>query len=333
VNSFSPTSAGFRLIFRRPAIPFAEMAWRWSFAGAAWVLGILFLFEYMDSLPVTTVDRLLLQTRQPALVARALHRILAGSTFRFTEAAVLLVISLGIAWVVLASFGRMATVNAVLEEFQVAPPSRTRGLFGSLLALNILRTAVTVTAIASALGSLLVANSLWASIPISTADATRIYVLILFFVWLAWIVLNWLLSTAAILAVTEVSRAFTAMARTVRLCYDKPLALLSGGGLFGLLHLGAFMAFAATGLVILGALGSIPAGVILLLLAALLAAYCAVADFLYTGRLAAYVLMISGNEALALFQSPPVAPLEPSARNARVDQNEVILSDVPLPAG
>ncbi len=41
MSSFSPTAEGFRLIFRRLAIHFAEIAWRWTFAAAAWLLGAL----------------------------------------------------------------------------------------------------------------------------------------------------------------------------------------------------------------------------------------------------------------------------------------------------
>src|SRR5713226_6295414 len=99
MSSFSPTAEGFRLIFRRLAIPFAETAWRWPFATAAWLLGAFFLLEYMGSLPVTAADRLLLGTQQPVLISRALQRIFHGSAFRFTEAGIVLSVGLAIAWI------------------------------------------------------------------------------------------------------------------------------------------------------------------------------------------------------------------------------------------
>jgi len=113
----SPTAAGFRLVFRRPAVPLAEIAWRWSFGAAAWFLSAMYLFEYADSLPVNTVDRLLLATQQPMLIARAIRRIFEGSAFRFTQAGVLLAIALTLAWIVLASAGRAATGNVLMDEF------------------------------------------------------------------------------------------------------------------------------------------------------------------------------------------------------------------------
>src|SRR5215469_3533554 len=138
MNSFSPITAGFRLIFRRPAIALAEIAWRWSFAAAVWVLGITFLFEYMASLPVTRADRLLLRTRQPELVARAVQRIFEGSAFRFIEAAILLAIGLTGAWIVLASLGRIATLRSVIDEFGLPRAAQESGALLSLFGLNFL---------------------------------------------------------------------------------------------------------------------------------------------------------------------------------------------------
>src|SRR5260221_13123132 len=103
MSSFSPTAEGFRLIFRRTAIPLAEIAWRWTFATAAWLLGITFLLGYMGSLPVRAAARLLLWTQQPALISRALQRIFSRSGFRFTEAGVRLLLGLARACVLSAS--------------------------------------------------------------------------------------------------------------------------------------------------------------------------------------------------------------------------------------
>src|SRR5712692_3290797 len=108
-----------------------------------------FLVEYMGSLPVKPLDRLLLGTEQPVLVSRALQRIFHGSAFRFTEAGILLLVGLAIAWIALASLGRAATLSALLEEFGFASGS-DRGAVRSLFALNFLRVAVTLAALVAA---------------------------------------------------------------------------------------------------------------------------------------------------------------------------------------
>ena len=257
MNSFFPTSHGFRLASRRPSIPLAELAWRWSFAAAALTLSWLFLFEYLDSLRVTRGDRLLLISRQPVLVARAIHRIFQGSAFRFTEAGVLLGLGLAIAWIVLASLGRMAIVNSVLEEFGLAPRIKGRGGFSSLLALNVLRTAVMLAAFAGLMGATLLASSFWSSTHISAQDASRVFSLLVFFVFFTFVVLNWLLSVSAVFVIAERSTALDAVADVVRVCYEEPGPMLSTGILFGITHVAVFVAASGVGLFMFGALGSV----------------------------------------------------------------------------
>lgn len=329
MNALSPTSHGFRLALRRLALPLAEIAWRWSFAAGAWFLGIMFLFEYMDSLPVTRVDRLLLRTRQPALIIRAIHRIFEGSAFRFTKAGILLGLGLTVAWIVLASLGRAATVKAVIDDFGLASAPPRPGVFRSLIALNILRAAATLAAIVGVVDALFVSSSFGSSTRVSAADASRLFFLILFFVWLAWTVMNWLLSFAAISVSADHRPALPAIADSVRLCQREPGAVFSTGVFFGLVHGGAIIAAWGAAFTVMGTLGGVAPRLTWLALLLLLVLYCALADFLYTGRMAAYVLIIRGEEAAAILAPPVIPSPPPHDVHSAVDQNELILSDVP----
>ncbi len=326
MSSFSPTAEGFRLIFRRPAIPFAEIAWRWTFATAAWLLGTFFLLEYMGSLPVTGLDRLLLGTQQPILVFRAIHRIFQGSAFRFTEAGIVLALGVAVAWIVLASLGRAATLAALLEEFGIASGPR-RGMVSSLAALNFLRVAAALAAVVAGPGAALLASSFWASTHASVADATRIWFAALFLVWIIWAVLNWLLSTAAVFLATEQKGALSAIASCARFCVEHTGRVVSAGVWFGLPHLGAFIAALMAGFTVLSTVGAWRIGPALVLEFLIIGGYYAVADFLHTGRLAAYIAIVGGEE-LGLFV--PASPIAPQAGSSTVDRDELILSDVPL---
>jgi hypothetical protein len=326
--STSPTAEGFKLIFRRPAIALAEIAWRWSFAAAACFLVVLFLIAYADSLPVNALDRILLGTQQPILVLRAIQRIFHGSAFRFVEAGTVLAIALTVAWIALASFGRATTLKALLEHFGVDSNKPNRGVLSSLLALNSLRAVTTLAAAVGALGAVLLASSVWASTRISAADATRLCVAVLFLTWIVWDALNWLLSTAAVFVVGDRNGALDAMARTVRLCQELPGPFVAVGIWFGLAHLGAFIAACGFGFTVLGAIGTLPAAPILFVEFLIFLGYCAVADLLYTARLAAYAAIIHGGETLKSNDPSSAPPRAPSA----VDASELILSDVPLPA-
>lgn len=123
----SPTLEGFRAIFRRPSFGLAEIAWRWSFGVAAALLLAFSFFTFLDTLPVGKSDLLLLRSRQPFLIFRAMAHIVRGSAFRAVGAGIVLALTLGAAWIVLASFGRAATVNALIAYFResgVCAPER-----------------------------------------------------------------------------------------------------------------------------------------------------------------------------------------------------------------
>jgi hypothetical protein len=334
MSSFSPTAEGFRMIFRRPAIPFAEIAWRWTFAAAAWVLGITFLLGYMGSLPVTAADRLLLGTQQPVLISRALQRIFHGSAFRFTEAGIVLLIGLGIAWIVLASLGRAATLSALLEEFGIAS-DLSRRISGrtlrSMLALNFLRAAVFLAAKVGGIGAILIASSFWASTHVSVGDASRLWFGLLLLDGVIWAILNWLLSTAAVFVAVEQKGALSAVGSCAGFCVEHPGRVIAAGIWFGLPHLGAFLTAWGAAFTVLSTVGAWRIGPALVLEFLIIAGYCAVADFLYTGRLAAYVAMVRGPEAeLSGEASPTGCAGGESSVDRSVDRDELILSDVPL---
>jgi hypothetical protein len=76
----------------------------------------------------------------------------------------------------------------------------------------------------------------------------------------------------------------------------------------------------------LGLAGLVPRGVILGGVLLVTLGYLAVADFLYMGRLAAYV---------AIVEFPPMVLPKPTLSippQTRVDPDELILSDVPTPS-
>lgn len=130
----------------------AEIAWRWSFAAAAWALVIFTLYEYLRSLPVSGSDLVLLRTRHPFLVSQALAHILRGSGFRLGKSAIVVFLAVTILWIILASVGRSVTLKAILHS---AHPETGAG---SLLGLNFLRAALMVAAVLATLGALILAG-------------------------------------------------------------------------------------------------------------------------------------------------------------------------------
>jgi hypothetical protein len=327
----SPSIRGFRLALSQPSIVLAEVVWRWTIGIAACFLLTAYLLQYVQTLPVTTVDRLLLASRHPALAMAAIHRIFAGSAFRFTTAGVLLGIALTVGWIFLASVGRLVTLNAVVEasgiEFNGGSNRKT---LRSLLALNFLRAATALATIVGIIGAAIAASSFWASTHVAISDAARLWAVLVFSAFIAWSTLNWFLSTAPVFVLANNKSALAAIASAASFCVTHAGPVLAAGSFFELLHLGAFISASGIAFVLFSIVAAFHPGAALFVALLILVLYFSVADFLYIGRLAAYIAIIRGEEpahAAGSANFPPDSPVP-----ASVDQSEPILSDMPLPA-
>jgi hypothetical protein len=335
-------------MFTRPSLGIAEVAWRWSIGFAGLALSAACLIEYLDTLPVTNGDLLFLRSRQPALIFQALVHIFRGSAPRLVEALLLVAIALAVAWIVLGSYGRAATVKALLAHFRPDDGClkvsgwrfwRTAGenwRLRSLVGLNVLRVALTVAAVAGCIGALLMAGAMSSDRDPAPGSGFLVFLLTCMLVWIAWSMLNWFLSVAAVFVVRQGRDTFGSIAASVDLCRRKAGSVFAAGTWFGLAHVASF--FVATSVVafpfaFLGVLpGAFVAGGVLLI--TLL--YLALADFLYVGRLGAYVAILELPEVIFVPPSPQV-PLWPGSNQQSpatlhpgdaVDKNETILSDI-----
>jgi hypothetical protein len=339
----SPTLEGFRAIFRHPSFGLAEIAWRWSFGTATSLLIVFSFFEYLDTLPVSKGDLLLLRTSQPVLISRAVLHIFRGSAFRVVETAVVLLLTLGVVWVVIATLARAATMKALLAYFresEISISEHTREgnwQLPSLFALNLFRLGTTLAATVGFLAAILLGGT--ASRPTDPApgSALLIFLTVTMLVWIAWSTLNWFLSLAAIFVVANGEDTFGAIAAAVDLCRTRSGSVFAAGTWFGLAHVTAFVVATSIVAFPLGFAAVLPTGVVLggVILVTLL--YFVIADFLYIGRLAAYVAIVELPEAPVVLPKPGPAPdnTQHSAagipsNEARVDPAELILSDVPL---
>jgi hypothetical protein len=335
----APTLEGFRAIFRRPSFGLAEIAWRWSFAAAAGLLLVFSFFEYLDTLAVNKDDLLLFRTRQPILISRAVRHIFHGSAFRVVETAVVLALALGIAWVVVASLARAATLKALLAYFRegdTATPALKETRLRSLFGLNFFRLGATLAAAVGFVAALILGGA--ASRPADPApgSALLITLIVAMLVWLAWSTLNWFLSLAAIFVVADDQDTFGAITAAVDLCQARTGSIFAAGTWFGLAHLTAFVVATAAVAFPLGFSAVLPAGVILASVLLVTLIYFAVADFLYVGRLASYVSIVEMPESpVGAEAAPPPLPHAgtypgPNLQSSpAVDPSELILSDVP----
>jgi hypothetical protein len=337
----SPTIEGFRAMFRRPSFVLAEIAWRWSFRLAAALLLTFSFLEYLNTLPVSRGDVFLLRTGQPGLVSQALAHILHGSGPRLVKALIVLALGMAVAWIGIATLGRAVTVKALLnylrQEGAGEPSGEKPWRLGPLAGLNFLRAAVTLAgAVGCATAWLLGAAASPDKDP-SPGSAVLIFLTIVMLVYLAWSALNWFLSLAAVFVVRQGEDTFGAIAAAVALCRTRTGSVAAASIWFGLAHLVGFVIASSLVAFPLAFVAVLPAGVVLggMLLVTLL--YFALADFLYAGRLAAYVAIAEGGDASALAaipllpesNQPSVLSIQPDG--AGIDPDELILSDITTP--
>ncbi len=327
----SPTLAGFGVPFRRPEIGLAEIAWRWSFTLGLTASALFAVREYLSTLTVTAGESFLLRSGNALLVAKAMSQILRGSAPRVVGAMIALGLGLTAGWIVLASLGRAVVLSALFEHFRERESSSgaaEAGIAGgkwrlrSLAGLNFLRASAGAAALIGTAGALLAAGAYSSSDNPSPGAALLIFYLLTLIVGMAWSVLNWFLSTAAIFVVGYGRDTFGALADAVTFCRERLGGLTAVGTWFGLAHVVVFVFASSIAGFPLAFVPLLPAGAILggVLLVTLL--YFAAVDFLYVGRLGAYVCMLESRSQ----PSPGVD--RPRVAAWRPDEDD-ILSDVP----
>lgn len=316
----TPTIEGFRVIFRRPSLGLAEITWRWTFGAAAFSLLAFSLFEYLDTLPVTSGEALFLRSRHPFLVSQALARILAGSGERLAAALLIVAVGLIVFWVLASSIGRVATLRRLFDYFAsdlpgispatgvVAPErSAVSWHFSSMLALNAFRTTLLLAGLL-AFGSAGTIGGLLSTPPhphpgLSFLIFLLLAVLVVFF----WSSMNWFLSIASIFVVRDGCDVFGSVASAVDFCLRRSRAVSWTSTVFSACHIVIFAIASSAVAFPLALIGILPAWVILGAIAILTLLYFLVVDFFYVGRLAAYVCILEtpeGTSAVSTAASP-----------------------------
>jgi hypothetical protein len=319
----------------------AELAWRWSWGGAALILTGLALFEYLHTLIVTPTDLMLLRLKHPLAVSRAMADIFHGSGQRVLLTAIVLIPAFALLWILLGALGRFTTLRALVSQAE-QDWMPAHGSIRSLIGLHGLRVALALAGLLSFLGAALVASL------VSTRNTPHLGLAALLFIPLAGLIsvicswINWLLSISTIFTVRDGADTFGSVAAALEFCRRCGRKTSSVTFWFAAMHLVAFV-IGTTVIVYPLALASlIPPGITLLLMALVLLAYCAVADYLHLARLAGYLAVVEWDRASPLQPGivapaaialptvdPPTAPPPPPAGNGEASEDEPLFSSRP----
>jgi hypothetical protein len=350
--AISPTTEGFRAAFRRPSLTLAEIMWRWTAGATAAALIAFGLVEYLDTLPVTNGELLLLRTRQPYLVGQAIAHILRGSLNRVVMAGLLAALLLVGLWIVAASLGRIATTRALLDYFRRVAAgnfsaggagndgerdvdgnvSRTRGPLAALLRLNFLRAAVALAAVLGFVSASILAGYVSPDANPRPALAFFLFLPLAGLICLVWSALNWLLSLAGMFAVRAGEDAVGAIGAAVVFCRERTGPVFAVSTWTGLAHLVLFVGATTVASMPLGFVAIVPWRLVVAVVILVTLAYFALADWIYMARLAGYVCIAETPQALLLQLPPqpkPAPPVRTSPVRTSIDRDELILSDLP----
>jgi len=254
----------FRLTFRRPMLPLAEIAWRWAFGIAAIAVTLLLIRQSLAAVDVSEVELAL--ARRSGLFLAAVP-------------------ALSVLWIIGASIGRGVTLAAV------NPAAETRARrFGPLAGINALRALLTLSAIGAWIGSMILASAAFPPREEHAASAVMLWLLLAVVIGFCWSVVNWFLSLAPIFVLRDGRGIWGAVRDSLDLLRLRPRAYLSIAAWFGLWRmLLIFVALLLGGIAFAAAGSNAPAVVVSETVLAL--AYFALADWLQIARLAAYVFL------------------------------------------
>lgn len=293
VAAQSSIRRGFASIRRQPALPLAEITWRWCFAVAACLLAVVSVLEYLSAIPISWREQLLVKRGEPLLTLAAVAHALRGSAVRLAAGMIVAGTAIAVLWIVSAALGRLATLSALLPE--------TRAKSRSLLGLSFLRAGLFLAAALAAVGALILATSAG---PVGdAAPGVVLAAILLGCIWLVWALLNWLLSLAAIFAVRDRQDTFGAVSAAVDFVRGAFGDVLLTSLPFGLLHYTALAAAVAAGLLVSDLMTRVSFAAAWALVAIVLA-YFACADFLYITRLAAYLALAGAGGESAVAPEP-----------------------------
>jgi hypothetical protein len=294
----SSIGQGFAAIAGQPALVLAEITWRWCLAAAAGLLAAVTVLEYLNSIPVSWGERLLLESEQPLLALAAVAHALRGSAVRLVAGVIVAAAAIAILWMLFSALGRLVTLKALLPESQ--------GAYRPLLGLSFLRAGLFLAATLAGAGALILAG--FAGPAGDAAPSIVLAAALAGCIWLVWALLNWLLSLAAIFAVRDEQNTFGAVAAAVDLVGSALGDVVLTSLPFVLLHYLALAVAAAAGVLVFDLMTRVSpeAGWALVAVAA---GYVAYADLLYITRLAAYVALAGpGGESTVAPEPAQPAP-------------------------
>jgi hypothetical protein len=283
----NPITQGLRAVARDPAIFLVEILWRWSFALLACLLVISVGLMLLSPLHVGHRWDMAVRTRDPQRMAQLLVTMLLILGMKAVVAALAIPVAIAFLWSIFSALGRFVAIRRLRVGL-------TSLRFPSILALQFLRGFASwfcfVLFFGATFGEALIASRG------PKPDLLLYYLMVMPSVVVIsafWLTVNWYLSLAAFFG--REGQGFRGALREARQTIRQQRSDFVGTGLVFLLFrtIILLVAVAICGLAS-GMEGTAPQSYFVLLVVVSLA-YCAIADFLYMARMAAYLALAAAH--------------------------------------
>ena len=284
MSNESPSRAGWRIVLENPKLFLIELIWRWSFGAVALLLAVQAFAIIMRRVTVSDADWAALHSQNPVQAANALADLILVFWRVIGLALAALLPAMALAWIILATWGRAATLKILRQNSAIWVVAGSNLLRVFLVLLSGVATALVIA------GAALFSTRFSAN---PNEPNLALYLLIVLValpvIVILWAALNWLLSLVPLFSIQERDRLFASLAAALRSVRASRSAYWSASGVYGTVRAIALIAIIVVAFV-LGALGE--SWIILSLLVALVLLYFAFADLLYIARIAAYLQII-----------------------------------------
>jgi hypothetical protein len=283
----NPITQGLRAVARDPAIFLVEILWRWTFAVLACLLVIGVGLMLLGPLHVGHRWDMAVRTRDPQRMAQLLVTVLLILGMKAVVAALAIPVAIALLWSIFSALGRFVTIRRLRAGL-------TSLRFPSILALQFMRGFIGwfcfVLFFGAIFGEALIASRG------PKPDLLLYYLMVMPSVVVIsafWLTVNWYLSLAAFFGREE--QSFRGALRQARQTVRQQRSDFAGTGFVFLLFRTVILliAVAICGLAS-GMAGTAPQSYFVLLMVVSLA-YCAIADFLYMARMAAYLALAAAH--------------------------------------
>ena len=296
----TPTRDGWRAITRTPLLILCEISWRWTFGIALWAVLAYIAFSSLGQVQMTDTEIRLLRGLDPRASAYVLLRVMNAivpvvlRVFAYTLPALVML------WIAAATFGRVATLRALLGR----QCGKVR--WPALVGVNVLRVALLFAAILAFVGSSILVGRMFRGEPEYLGVAILLSLGVNLLIVSAWSLLNWFLTLAPIFILRDEAGAFAAFGASVDLFRDRSGPYIGAAMGLGLVRLALITVASVLSVIPLGMIGTSSMMAVIVAGVTLALVYYALTDAVQIWRIAAYVSLANYEPEIPV---PAVAPV------------------------